>query len=52
MLLDERPIFVRCEKIEALKTQCFQGFMAGAEGLEPSARGFGAALECPETVVK
>ena len=29
---------------------CF--FLAGAEGLEPSARGFGAAPECPKTVEK
>ena len=34
-----------------LETVVFQGFrVAGAEGLEPSARGFGAALGCPETI--
>ena len=33
-------------KEKALKPRCFKAFrMAGAEGLEPSARGFGAAVE-------
>ena len=33
------------EKRKPAETQCFRRFLAGAEGLEPSARGFGVDVE-------
>ena len=37
---------------KALKPRCFKAFcMAGAEGLEPSARGFGADVETHKPLI-